>query len=47
MVCAMCLTQFPLLDTGELLYLYENTGTIMALSPLILRSCLKEQASQV
>ena len=41
MVCAIYLTQFPLLDTGRLLCLYQNTGTIMALSPLILRSCLK------
>lgn len=41
MVCAIYLTQFPLLDSGRLLYLYQNTGTIMALSPLTLRRCLK------
>lgn len=39
------------LDTGRLLYSYQNTGAVAALSPLILRSCLKaypkEQTSQV
>jgi len=40
-VCAIYLTQIPLLDLGRLLYLYQNIGTSMALSPLILRGCLK------
>lgn len=38
------------LDTSRLLYSYQNTGAVTALSPLILRSCLKaypkEQTSQ-
>lgn len=40
-VCDRYLTQFPLLDTGRPLYLYQNTGSIMSLSPLVQRSSLK------